>query len=69
MINKYPLLVNVTPNMKVTLEEYRILSHCNGFNDLMKIKEKTGLSSLQILLIIKKYAKKGMVRIKYKINK
>ncbi|MHA1269764.1 MAG: hypothetical protein ACTSPY_08280 [Candidatus Helarchaeota archaeon] len=68
MICKYPLLINNSPNMKISMEDYKILYYCNGLNDLNLIREKTGFPNLKIMMILKKYVKKGKIRIKYSIN-
>ena len=67
MVWKYPLLVNNSPNMKLSLNEYRILIHCDGFHDISEIQEMTGLPRLLILKTIRKYAKKGKIRMKCSI--
>ncbi|MHA1311312.1 MAG: hypothetical protein ACTSQO_10335 [Candidatus Helarchaeota archaeon] len=68
MILRYPLLINNTPDMKITMVDYKVLYHCNGLNDISAIREKTGLSDLEILMIIRKFVKKGKIRIKYSLS-
>lgn len=68
MIKKYPLLVNNSPNMKLRMEEYKVLYYCNGLNDINTIKEKTNMSNLKVLMTIKKFEKKGKMRIKHMIS-
>lgn len=54
--------------MKITFDEFKVLSHCNGMTDIHTIMEETGMSNLKVLLTIKKYQKRGKMRIKYTID-
>ncbi|MBD3229072.1 MAG: hypothetical protein GF329_12865 [Candidatus Lokiarchaeota archaeon] len=68
MLNKYPLLINNRPNMKITFDDFKILSFCNGMTDIKTIMKETGMSKLKVLMILKKYQKRGKMRIKYTIG-
>ena len=58
-----PILANPLMNMKVTLEELELLLNIDGLKTVLNISDKTHVPKIKTYAIIRKFQKKGIIKL------